>query len=170
MHEAVGANFDSGIASSDASSNHSSMFWSQQIATIKSLLESNAKLQNMLETQTELVRDLTTRCNDLESRCMNGEYVWEITNYAQKRVQAIQKPTSSLHSPGFYTSRYGYKMSIRLNLNGVDAALGRAVSIFVHLMKGSYDDMNEWPFNGTITMMIIDQNQTLPTRQFSMSF
>ena len=65
-----------------------------------------------------------------------------------------------LHSPGFYSSYHGYKMCVRVNLNGVESGHGTHLSVFVHLMRGDYDDMLEWPFTGKITLTIVDQSES----------
>lgn len=63
----------------------------------------------------------------------------------------------SCYSPGFYTSPQGYKICIRVNLDGVENFQGTHLSLFVHLMKGENDDLLTWPFAGVITLTVINQ-------------
>ena len=61
------------------------------------------------------------------------------------------------HSPGFYTSPGGYKMSLWIYPNGNDDGKGTHVSCFVCLMSGKYDDTLEWPFQEVVTMELLNQ-------------
>jgi len=48
-------------------------------------------------------------------------------------------------------------MCVRVNLDGVENAQGTHLSLFVHLMKGDYDELLPWPFSGSITLTVINQ-------------
>lgn len=50
-------------------------------------------------------------------------------------------------SPAFYTSRYGYKMCLRVYLNGDGTGRGTHLSLFFVVMKGPNDALLRWPFN-----------------------
>ena len=65
---------------------------------------------------------------------------------------------TAIHSPALYTSLYGYKLCMRMNLNGVDSGVGKYVALFVHMMQGDYDTILEWPFTGRIALSILDQS------------
>lgn len=59
-------------------------------------------------------------------------------------------PTSALLTPNpaaFYTSRYGYKMCLRVYLNGDGTGRGTHLSLFFVVMKGPHDALLRWPFN-----------------------
>lgn len=59
-------------------------------------------------------------------------------------------PTSPLLTPNpaaFYTSRYGYKMCLRVYLNGDGTGRGTHLSLFFVVMKGPNDALLRWPFN-----------------------
>lgn len=94
----------------------------------------------------------------LESRACNGNFLWKVKNFSRLRREAEMGETTVLHSPAFYSSLYGYKMCVRVNLNGVDTARGTHMSIFVHFMQGEFDDVLDWPFEGKIILSVIDQN------------
>ncbi|XP_035674783.1 TNF receptor-associated factor 6-B-like [Branchiostoma floridae] len=98
-----------------------------------------------------------------EKMC-NGTYIWRIKEYSKLRQQAINGEATVRHSLGFYTSYYGYKLCVRVNLNGVDSAHGTHISLFIHFMMGDNDDILEWPFQGKITLSILDQNSN-PNQQ-----
>ena len=60
-------------------------------------------------------------------------------------------------SPGFYTSPGGYKMSLCVDANGHSNGKGTHVSYFICLMSGEYDDILEWPFQGEVTVELLNQ-------------
>ena len=49
-------------------------------------------------------------------------------------------------------------MCLRVNLNGIDSGANSHVSMFVHLMQGEFDSIVDWPFPGSITLTIMDQD------------
>ncbi|XP_015777902.1 PREDICTED: TNF receptor-associated factor 6-like isoform X5 [Acropora digitifera] len=106
-----------------------------------------------------------TKALEFEGRVCNGSYIWRIENYRQRRQDAINGVATALHSPAFYTSLYGYKLCLRINLNGVDSGVGRYIALFVHMMQGDYDSILEWPFTGRITLTILDQSEGTEFRQ-----
>ncbi|XP_044174923.1 TNF receptor-associated factor 6-like [Acropora millepora] len=106
-----------------------------------------------------------TRAVEFEGRVCNGSYIWKIENYRERRQDAISGTATALHSPAFYTSLYGYKLCLRINLNGVDSGVGRYIALFVHMMQGDYDSILEWPFTGRITLTILDQSEGTEFRQ-----
>ena len=59
-----------------------------------------------------------------------------------------------VHSPPFYTSRYGYKLCLRIYCNGCTTHRNTHLSIFACLMKGQFDDNLRWPFSGTLTVTV----------------
>jgi len=69
-----------------------------------------------------------------------------ITDVARRRRESSRSAT--LHSPCFYTSLAGYKLCLRVNLNGVDAGADRYIAIFVHVNRGAFDPVLDWPFAG----------------------
>ena len=47
---------------------------------------------------------------------------------------------------------------MRINLNGVGSGLGKHISLFVHMMRGDYDNILKWPFTGEVNLSILDQS------------
>ena len=60
------------------------------------------------------------------------------------------------YSPGFYTSPGGYKMCLNIYANCNDGK-GTHVSCFIFLMSGEYDNILEWPFQGEVTIELLNQ-------------
>ena len=113
----------------------------------------------------EMVQKLEDRVIELEGRVSAGTFIWRIENFSYRRRQAIDNTVPAIHSPPFYTSLYGYKMCLRMNLNGVDSGFGHHLSLFVHMMRGDWDDILEWPFTGRITLAILDQSENVEYRR-----
>lgn len=104
------------------------------------------------------IRELEKTVSEFEGRCGNGVYIWKIKNYRKLRLEAESGEVTAIHSSSFYSSVYGYKLCIRVNLNGVDSARGTHLSLFIHFMQGEFDDILDWPFTGRIILTVIDQN------------
>lgn len=127
----------------------------QQLLTMRSQLVS---MGNQLQKQEETIQTF-------EARNCDGKYLWKIDNYGQKKVEAQRGQRTVIHSPGFHTSMFGYKLCVRLNINGVESATGTHISLFVHFMQGEYDDVLDWPFAGRIALAIMDQTEGTISRQ-----
>ena len=76
----------------------------------------------------------------------------ELTDFSKRKSN-----DELFHTPGFYTSSGGYKMSLCIYTNGIDEAKGTHVSCFICLMSGEYDDILEWPFQGEVTIELLNQ-------------
>ncbi|XP_044175461.1 TNF receptor-associated factor 6-like [Acropora millepora] len=127
------------------------------------LNESCKRMETPLQELTIRINRQNTRA--FEGRVCNGGYIWRIENYRQRRQDAINGIATAVHSPAFYTSLCGYKLCLRINLNGVDSGVGRYIALFVHMMKGDYDSILGWPFTGRITLSILDQSEGTEYRQ-----
>ena len=60
-------------------------------------------------------------------------------------------------SPPFYTHPQGYKMCLSVYANGSGKGEGTHVSVFAYLMRGEFDDHLKWPFQGYITVTMLNQ-------------
>ncbi|XP_015776359.1 PREDICTED: TNF receptor-associated factor 6-like [Acropora digitifera] len=121
--------------------------------------------KELIDNDDQMFNRQETRAFDFEGRVCNGSYIWRIENYRQRRQDAINGIATAVHSPAFYTSLYGYKLCLRINLNGVDRGVGRYIALYVHMMQGDYDSILEWPFTGRITLTILDQSEGTEFRQ-----
>ena len=71
----------------------------------------------------------------------------------------LKASNDTWYSPGFYTHTCGYKMCLRVdaNGNGEGAGKGTHVSVYIHLMKGDYDDALTWPIKYKCTITLLNQ-------------
>ena len=65
----------------------------------------------------------------------------------------------------FYTHKDGYKIGICVIPNGYDEAKDSHVSLFTFILKGKNDDYLPWPFNGIITIQLLDHSVNKAHRQ-----
>lgn len=79
-------------------------------------------------------------------------FVVKIEHYQEKYelAKATGKP---IRSEPHVIDRY--KMRLKIDLNGYLHYGGTHMSIFLHLMKGEYDDYNQWPFNKPVSFIIV---------------
>ncbi|KFQ78859.1 TNF receptor-associated factor 2, partial [Phaethon lepturus] len=93
-----------------------------------------------------------------EQASYDGVFLWKITDVGRKLQDSLTGRTVSLYSPAFYTAKYGYKVCLRVYLNGDGTGKGTHVSLFFVVMKGDYDALLPWPFRHKVTFMLLDQN------------
>ncbi|CAF3775216.1 unnamed protein product [Rotaria sp. Silwood1] len=72
-------------------------------------------------------------------------------------VDAQSERQTSIYSPPFYSSPTGYKMRVRLYLNGYGNARRTHMSLFFVLMQSEYDVILKFPFNYKVTFCLYDQ-------------
>ena len=61
------------------------------------------------------------------------------------------------YSPGFYTHTCGYMMCLSIDANGNGDGKGTHVSVYLHLMKGEYDDALTWPVKYKCAVTFLNQ-------------
>ncbi|KAJ8313092.1 hypothetical protein KUTeg_010465 [Tegillarca granosa] len=124
-------------------------------------IEDNMKthLQLMCDLSRAQQTQIVQLCNALYSltHVTDGTFIWKITNYKQKYLESVYKTTEIVSEP-FYTSRYGYKMSASVFLNGNGAGEGKYLSVYIKLLPGDYDNLLDWPFTLPICFAVFDQN------------
>ena len=69
----------------------------------------------------------------------------------------LKKKGTTWYSRPFYTGMGGYKMCLNVYANGYGAGKGTHVSVCTCLMRGELDSHLKWPFQGTITIQLVNQ-------------
>ncbi len=110
---------------------------------------------NLQEASNEMSISLQT----LQATTYDGKFVWKIPEVKRRKDEAKSGKTVSLYSAPFYTSRHGYKICLRLYMNGDGTGKGTHLSFFVTLMRGEYDALLPWPFRQAINLTLVDQNK-----------
>ncbi|CAF1054525.1 unnamed protein product [Rotaria sordida] len=122
--------------------------------------QTNACIKKMKSDQDECekrLQQITQLLEDLHYISYDGTLIWKITNVDQKFAEAQSGKQTSIESPVFYSSPYGYKMRARLFLNGDGDGEGTHMSIFLVLFKGDYDAIIWWPFYIPVAFCLFDQ-------------
>jgi TNF receptor-associated factor 4 len=110
----------------------------------------NEHLQLAVKEITELKSE--KKCLQSQLKNLPNQYrpVIKMSGFAK-----VKDEGNSWYSPGFYTSPGGYKMCLRVYVNGDGD--GTHVSCYIYLMSGEYDDILEWPFHGKVTIQLLNQ-------------
>nr|XP_042131078.1 TNF receptor-associated factor 2 isoform X2 [Peromyscus maniculatus bairdii] len=125
---------------------------------IEALSNKVQQLERSIGLKDLAMADLEQKVSELEASTYDGVFIWKISDFARKRQEAVAGRTPAIFSPAFYTSRYGYKMCLRVYLNGDGTGRGTHLSLFFVVMKGPNDALLRWPFNQKVTLMLLDQN------------
>ncbi|XP_036117399.1 TNF receptor-associated factor 2 isoform X3 [Molossus molossus] len=125
---------------------------------IEALSNKVQQLERSIGLKDLAMADLEQKVQEMEASTFDGVFVWKISDFARKRQEAVAGRTPAIFSPAFYTSRYGYKMCLRVYLNGDGTGRGTHLSLFFVVMKGPNDALLRWPFNQKVTLMLLDQN------------
>ena len=104
------------------------------------------------ETKQEIAKERKSDLAALQSHVGLVPFNVTMTGFELKK-----RSNYEWYSPPFYTHPHGYKMCLRVDANGNGDRKGSHVSVFVHMMKGEYDDSLKWPFLGDITIQLLNQ-------------
>ncbi|CAF1204150.1 unnamed protein product, partial [Didymodactylos carnosus] len=88
---------------------------------------------------------------------VTNEFRWHISDIFQRIYDAQPERQPFVDSHYFQTSINGYKMFVRVYLNGNDSARQQYMSIFLKLCPNQFDSELQWPFCADITFCLIDQ-------------
>ncbi|XP_048099918.1 TNF receptor-associated factor 2 isoform X2 [Alosa alosa] len=102
--------------------------------------------------------EMEGKMKEMSAATYDGVFVWKISDFSKKRADAVAGRAPAMFSPAFYTSKYGYKMCLRIYLNGDGTGRGTHLSLFFVVMRGHSDALLKWPFNQKVTLMLLDQN------------
>uniref|UniRef100_UPI00358F5321 TNF receptor-associated factor 2-like isoform X2 n=1 Tax=Myxine glutinosa TaxID=7769 RepID=UPI00358F5321 len=98
--------------------------------------------------------DLRKKVEAMELATFDGIFIWKITEVSRKRNDAISGRQIAHYSPAFFTSRYGFRLCMRVYLNGDGVGRGTHISLFFVIMKGEYDALIKWPFRQKETPLL----------------
>ena len=79
--------------------------------------------------------------------------VYTISDYSIR----LSQPDLWFKPHPFYTYPQGYRMQLSVNVHGDGAGKGTHISVFLSLMKGEFDNQLKWPFRGSVTIQLLNQ-------------
>ncbi len=129
---------------------------------ISLLATSHAKQQDKITSLEAENRILKTKINELEPMLRTappivnsrplGAPVLTMTNFQQHK-----RDDDIWYSPPVYTHHQGYKICLGVRASGWRTGERTHISVFVHFMRGEFDDSLKWPFRGVISYQLLDQ-------------
>ncbi|KPP59520.1 hypothetical protein Z043_122550, partial [Scleropages formosus] len=87
------------------------------------------------------IAEMEGRLREISATTFDGVFIWRISDFTKKRQDAIAGRAPAMFSPAFYTSKYGYKMCLRIYLNGDGTGRGTHLSLFFVVMRGPSDGL-----------------------------
>ena len=98
--------------------------------TVDRLQRQFESMSHSLALRNVMMTDLDEHVREQQVSSHDGVLVWKISDFAKRRQNAVTGNETSLYSPCFFTSRYGYKMCARVYLNGDGIGKGTHISVF----------------------------------------
>ena len=125
---------------------------------ITSLQQKVAKLEKQVQASCSQYEDHDFRLSLIENINYNGTMIWKIPQFSQRMEDARSGKYTSIFSLPFYSSRYGYKMCLRLYILGDGIGKNTHMSLFFVVMKGEFDAILQWPFTHKVSFRLINQH------------
>ncbi|GBP48282.1 TNF receptor-associated factor 6 [Eumeta japonica] len=83
-----------------------------------------------------------------------GEFLWRVDGISGHIATMKADHNRIIYSEPFYTSPYGYKFCLRLNISQHNS---NYLALNLHLMKSPHDDCLTWPFSGSFTITMVNR-------------
>ena len=130
----------------------------QVLAALDIKLAEHSLQDRLLAVHDIKLIEHSVRLDLMDCRNPEGVFLWKITEIRRLTREAVSGKTPSIYSQSFYTCANGYKMCVKLYLNGDGIGRGTHLSLFFVVMRGDYDFQLPWPFKQKVTMVLIDQD------------
>ena len=134
-------------------------FKNEMSLKIQPVKDAVVKAESATQHLQEGFAEMALMVQTLQATSYNGVFIWKIPEIQRRRHEAKIGKTVSLYSAPFYTSRHGYKVCLRLYMDGDGSGKGTHLSFFLTVMKGEYDALLQWPFKQTVTLALLDQTE-----------
>lgn len=113
--------------------------------------------EQKLATREQQLEEKDFRLSLLEAGNYDGTMIWRVGGFESRTKDARDARYTSIFSLPFYTSKYGYKMCLRLYPLGDGMGKNTHLSLFFVVMKSEYDSLLQWPFINKVTLTLINQ-------------
>ena len=107
------------------------------------------------EMKSKVLSSEAKQSNNSEPSVITSQIV--PVEFIMTHFQKLKKGGDRWFSDPFYTTPAGYKMCLSVVANGVGSGKGTHVTVSVHLMRGEFNDDLKWPFQGKITIQLLNQ-------------
>ena len=127
----------------------------ETIATHAKELKASQERVAQLQQKTQIQEaTLNQHQKTLEKVTYTGTLPFEFT---MTEFEKHKKAGDEWYSPPFYTHTHGYRMCIRVDANGWKEGMKTHLSAYSYLMQGDFDNDLPWPFQGVITVQLLNQ-------------
>ena len=127
---------------------------------IRKITASEQKLQTQEGT-------LNQHQKTLEKVMWTGALPFEFT---MTEFEKHKRASDEWYSPPFYTHTHGYRMCIKVYANGFGSGKGTHLAVGGYLMRGDFDNDLQWPFQGAITIQLLNQFEDSTHRTHTIKF
>ena len=100
---------------------------------------------------------IQNRLMKVENASVYVSFLWAIDNVGQWIARVESGNNHGFESPSFNVGHYGYKMCVRVGLEGDGTYDGTHFSLFLVIMRGRYDALLQWPFSHHVQFRLLDQ-------------
>ncbi|XP_011407487.1 PREDICTED: TNF receptor-associated factor 2-like [Amphimedon queenslandica] len=129
------------------------------------LQETNVELQETnedLQLAKKTIQSLQAALQEQKNLLTVSKKVFKVSQCTQRK--------KGWWGPGFYTSPGGYKMSLRVDPYGNGDGKGTHIACYIYLEAGEYDDTLEWPFQGVVTIELLNQLEDKNHEKYIIAF
>lgn len=123
---------------------------------IRALEQQNQMLRDKVEDILQQPKGDNATCSsiqELRSHLCIVPVVYTVPEFSVR----MSRSDLMFKSHPFYTFPRGYRMQLSVSVHGDGSGKGSYVSVFLSLLKGEFDNQLKWPFRGSITIQLLNQ-------------
>ena len=125
------------------------------VPTLQTIVQQQGDLMKQMRDQIKQQGDqIKQQADQMENRIKQLEKPFPPVDIVMDHFEQHKRSDDDWYSPPFYTHLGGYRMCLRVYVNGFGTGKGTHVSVFVYLMRGEFDDLLKWPFRGDVTIQL----------------
>ena len=132
---------------------------SELVSHMDPVVQAVVKMETAIQQLQDGFSEMALLVQTLQATSYSGVFIWKIPEVKRRRQEAKMGRTLSLYSAPFYTSRHGYKLCLRLYMDGDGSGKGSYLSFFLTIMRGEFDSLLRWPFKQTVSLILLDQDR-----------
>ena len=88
----------------------------------------------------------------LQTSDSDGTITWPMIEFLRRKTALMETNIPYIDSPPFYTGKSGYKLCLRVYLDG------DCISVSIMLLEGKYDSFLAWPFKAKVCLQILSKS------------
>ena len=104
---------------------------------------------------TDVVQHMNYECQCSPVSLLLDENVEMPMIIMMRDFEQLKHNSESWYSPVFCTHEKGYHLRLRVDANGWHGT-GSFIAVVVSIVKGDYDDQLQWPFEGVISVQVLN--------------